>query len=126
MVKSGVSRGKTWLMNKASITALPACKEGKAPKTMGDPVNPGVYSGIPNNSSIAAKPAGEPLTAYVAGTSPYLFSYQGGEHGNVNCIATPTKFIQPKLLAKIGTVPGAAKTNMIAEQTTGAPKCIIP
>ena len=113
-------------MNKASITALPACKEGKAPKTMGEPVNPGVYSGIPNNSSIAAKPAGEPLTAYVAGTSPYLFSYQGGEHGNVNCIATPTKFIQPKLLAKIGVVPGAAKTKMIAEQTTGAPKCIRP
>ena len=126
MAKSGVSRGKTWLMNKASITALPACKEGKAPKTIGDAVNPGVYSGIPNNLSIAAKPAGEPLTAYVAGTSPYLFSYQGGEHGKVNCIATPIKFIQPKLFANIGVVPGAAKTKMIPEQTTGAPKCIIP
>ena len=113
-------------MNKASITALPACNEGKAPKTIGDPVNPGVYSGMPNNSSIAAKPAGEPLTEYVAGTSPYLFSYHGGEHGKVNCIATPIRFIQPKLFANIGVVPGAAKTNMIAEQTTGAPKCIKP
>lgn len=47
-------------MNRASITALPACKEGKAPNTMGDPVKPGVYSAIPNSSSIAANPAGEP------------------------------------------------------------------
>ena len=55
-----------------------------------------------------------------------MFSYQGGEHGNVNCIATPIRFIQPKLLANIGTVPGAAKMNIMPEQTTGAPKCIIP
>ena len=58
--KSGVSRGNTWLMNRASITALPACKEGKAPNTMGDPVKPGVYSAIPKSLSIAANPAGEP------------------------------------------------------------------
>ena len=48
-------------MNNASITALPACNEGKAPKTMGDPVNPGVYKAIPKSSSMAAKPAGDPL-----------------------------------------------------------------
>ena len=47
-------------MNKASITALPACNEGNAPNTMGDPVNVGVYNAISNNSSIAASPAGEP------------------------------------------------------------------
>ena len=55
-----------------------------------------------------------------------MFSYQGGEHGKVNCIATPIRFIQPKLFANIGTVPGAAKMNMMAEQTAGAPKWIMP
>lgn len=35
---SGRSRGKMWLMKRASMVALPACKEGKAPKTMGDAV----------------------------------------------------------------------------------------
>lgn len=55
-----------------------------------------------------------------------MFSYHGGEHGNVNCIATPIRFIQPKLFANIGTVPGAAKMNMMIEHTTGAPKWIIP
>ena len=48
-------------MNKASIVALPACNEGKAPKTMGDPVKVGVYRVIPKSSSIAASPAGDPL-----------------------------------------------------------------
>ena len=55
-----------------------------------------------------------------------MFSYHGGEHGNVNCIVTPIRFIHPKLLANIGTVPGAANINMMIEHTTGAPKCIKP
>lgn len=55
-----------------------------------------------------------------------MFSYHGGEHGNVNWIATPMRFIQPKLFANIGTVPGGAKMNIIIEHTTGAPKCIMP
>ena len=47
-------------MNRASITALPACRDGKAPNTIGDSVKVEVYSGIPNSLSIAANPAGEP------------------------------------------------------------------
>ena len=47
-------------MNRASITALPACRDGKAPNTIGDPVKVGVYRAIPNSLSIAANPAGEP------------------------------------------------------------------
>jgi len=31
--------GNTWLMNNASMVALPACSDGNAPKTMGDAVN---------------------------------------------------------------------------------------
>lgn len=42
------------------------------------------------------------------------------------CIATPVMFMKPKVRAKAGVVPGAAKMNMIAEQTKGAPKCVMP
>lgn len=55
-----------------------------------------------------------------------MFSYQGGEQGNNSCIVTPMMFIQPKALAKTGTVPGEAKMNHIMHHTTGAPKCIMP
>ena len=55
-----------------------------------------------------------------------MFSYHGGEHGNSSCIETPTRFMYPKLLAKTGSVPGDANTNNMIEQTTGAPKCIMP
>ena len=42
------------------MTALPAWRDGNAPNTIGEPVKPGVYNAMPNNSSIAASPAGDP------------------------------------------------------------------
>ena len=56
----GFNLGNTWPINNASIVALPACMEGKAPKTIGELVNPGVYKAIPKSSSIRARPAGDP------------------------------------------------------------------
>ena len=52
--------GKVWLMNRASMVAHPECSEGKAPKTMGEAVKVEVYKSMPNNLSMAARPAGEP------------------------------------------------------------------
>jgi hypothetical protein len=41
-------------------------------------------------------------------------------------MATPIKFMYPKLLEKTGSVPGAAKKNIAREHTAGAPKWMIP
>ena len=41
-------------------------------------------------------------------------------------MATPTKFMYPKALAKVGVVPGGPKTNIRPEHTKGAPKCVNP
>lgn len=38
----GVNLGKTWLMNRASRVEVAACRDGKAPKTMGEAVKPEV------------------------------------------------------------------------------------
>lgn len=73
-----------------------------------------------------ASPAGDPPIEKSAGARPYMFSYHGGEHGNNNCIVTPARFMYPKLRAKTDRVPGAAKTNIIAEHTNGAAKWIMP
>lgn len=35
-------------------------------------------------------------------------------------------FMNPKVRANAGTVPGAAKINIMAEQKKGAPKWVIP
>ena len=113
-------------MNSASMVAHPACKDGNAPNGIGDAVKVDVYRSMPNNWSIRASPAGDPAIEKFAGARPYMFSYHGGEQGNNSCIETPTRFMYPKLRAKADSVPGAAKTNMIAEQTNGAPKCIMP
>jgi hypothetical protein len=50
----------------------------------------------------------------------------GGEHGKRSCIKTPVKLMYPKLRAKTGRVPGGAKMNKTPQQTTGAPKCMMP
>lgn len=68
-------------MNKASRTALAAWSEGKAPKGSGALVKFVVYISNPKMASILARPAGEPGIPYLAGTSPFSFSYQGGVHG---------------------------------------------
>ena len=47
-------------MKNASIVAVPACRDGNAPKTMGDAVKLDVYKSMPSSLSIAAKPAGDP------------------------------------------------------------------
>ena len=60
-INKGLRRGKIKAKNKASIVPDPACKDGKAPKTIGDPVNVDVYRRIPKSLSIAANPAGDPL-----------------------------------------------------------------
>ncbi len=73
-----------------------------------------------------ASPAGDPAIEKFAGARPYIFSYQGGEQGKSNCIQTPIRFMYPKLRANTDKVPGAAKTNMIAEHTKGAPKWMMP
>ncbi len=39
---------------------------------------------------------------------------------------TPVRFKYPKVLAKTGTVPGAAKKNITSEHTNGAAKWIMP
>ena len=62
MMNKGLSLGKQWLMNNASIVALPECSDGKAPKTMGEAVKVEVYRSKPRILSIAASPAGEPGT----------------------------------------------------------------
>lgn len=48
-------------MNRASRVAVAAWREGNAPKTIGDAVNPEVYMSKPRKASIRARPAGEPL-----------------------------------------------------------------
>jgi hypothetical protein len=60
MTNRGASLGKTWLMKSASMVAFAECREGKAPNTTGDAVNPEVYISKPNSLSMAARPAGEP------------------------------------------------------------------
>ena len=47
-------------MNSASVVPHPACREGKAPNTTGEPVKVFVYRENPKSLSIAARPAGEP------------------------------------------------------------------
>ena len=59
-IKRGLSFGKQWLMNNASIVAHPEWRDGKAPKTMGEAVKVEVYRSTPKSLSIAARPAGEP------------------------------------------------------------------
>lgn len=59
-MRNGLRRGKMKAMKSASVVPQPACKDGKAPKTIGDPVKPGVYIGSPKSLSMAANPAGEP------------------------------------------------------------------
>lgn len=48
-------------MNKASSVAVAACRDGKAPNTIGEAVNPDVYKSMPRNASMRARPAGEPF-----------------------------------------------------------------
>jgi hypothetical protein len=59
-MKRTLKRGKIWLMNKASRVAQPACSDGKAPKTIGEPLKLGVYKSMPKSLSIRANPAGDP------------------------------------------------------------------
>lgn len=48
-------------MNNASRVEVAAWRDGNAPKTIGDAVNPEVYMSNPNNASMRARPAGEPF-----------------------------------------------------------------
>lgn len=47
-------------MKRASNTAFPECKDGKAPNTKGDAVKFVVYMSTPRSLSTRAKPAGDP------------------------------------------------------------------
>lgn len=47
-------------MNRASKTAFPECRDGKAPKTSGEAVKFEVYMSKPSSMSILASPAGDP------------------------------------------------------------------
>lgn len=48
-------------MKRASSVESAAWREGKAPKTIGEAVNPDVYKSMPKSASIRARPAGEPF-----------------------------------------------------------------
>lgn len=61
MANRGVSFGKQWLIKSASRVASAACREGNAPKTIGEAVNPEVYRSTPKSASMRARPAGEPF-----------------------------------------------------------------
>ena len=126
MAKNTLNRGKQWLMNNASSTALAACKDGNAPNGSGDWVKLVVYMSNPKILSIRARPAGDPGMSYAAGTKPFSFSYQGGVHGKKSCIVTPRMLIQPKVRAKTGVVFGAAKMNIHNEHPAGAAKWMMP
>ena len=47
-------------MKSASVVALPAWRDGKAPNTTGEAVKDDVYMSTPRSLSIAARPAGDP------------------------------------------------------------------
>lgn len=47
-------------MKRASKTAFPECKDGKAPNTNGDAVKFVVYMSKPSSISMRANPAGDP------------------------------------------------------------------